>query len=255
MLSNLLGKLFGNDSSPRGGSSRNVKHRPAEIGDLLKRYQNENHLLTAVFAMDGQNTKRNIKMSTGIISVDTRQRRFAIDPLIPKESNPLLTPGTVLQFSLSHNGIRHQFDSQWQQTEGTGDKLQHWFAFPKGVEQVQLRDAFRVKFSQAHPIKVALTHAEKPHMTGTIADLSATGMRLRIQGILKPRPVRGEEFTSCHFVLSDGQPIVCIARLVHWQFDPELDTTFLGLQFDHLDGATQRALNRYLTELQRKQRL
>lgn len=253
MLSNLLGKLFGQDNRPGQGSSRNVKHRLSDIGELLRLYQAENHLLTATFVND--NSRKLGKMSTGIIAVDARQRQFVTDPFIPKACNELLTPGTLVLLSLTHHGIRHQFECLWKNSDGTGDSQRHWFEFPKGIEQVQLRDAFRVKLSQAHPIKVALTHAEKPPVTGTIADLSSSGMRMRMHGMFKPKPARGEIYTSCHFVLSDGQPVVCKARLMHWQFDPEQDVTFLGIQFEELDGNTQRTLNRYVTDLQRKQRL
>ena len=232
-----------------------MKHRAAEIGDLLKRYQAENHLLTVIIPSDSRSASRQTKMSTGIVEVDLRKRRFATDPLIPREANRLLTAGSICQFSLNHHGIRHQFNCDWIESDGSGEQQKHWFEFPKGIEQVQLRDAFRVKFSQAHPVKVALTHAEKPHLAGSIADLSASGMRVRIQGMLKPKPARGEEYTSCHFVLSDGQPIVCMAQLVHWQYDPDQDVTFMGIHFEQLDGSTQRTLNRYLTELQRKQML
>jgi c-di-GMP-binding flagellar brake protein YcgR len=255
MLSNLLGRLFGNGQQATGGSSRHVKHRVSDIGELLKLYQAENHLLTLSLKIDNDGSKKAAKMSTGIIEVDARQRRFATDPLIPANANPLLTPGSVAILSLSHHGIRHQFECLWQSSEGSGDQLRHWFEFPKGIEQVQLRDAFRVKLSQAHPIKVALTHAEKPHLTGTIADLSASGMRVRVAGLIQPKPGRGEQYTSCHFVLSDGQPVVCTARLMHWLYDSDPDVTYLGIQFEHLDGATQRALNRYLTDVQRKQRM
>lgn len=255
MLSNLLDRLFGNHEQANGGSARHVKHRVSDIGDLLKRYQAENHLLTAIFKADNGGKNRPVKTSTGIIEVDSRRRRFACDPLIPKEANDRLKAGTIIILSLTDHGIRHQFECPWQESEGSGNQLRHWFEFPKGIEQVQLRDAYRVKLSQAHPIKVALTHAEKPPLAGTLADLSASGMRMRVAGPLKPKPTRGEEFTSCHFVLSDGQPVVCVARLIHWQYDPEIDATFLGVQFEHLDGATQRTLNRYLTDLQRKQRI
>lgn len=255
MLSNLLGRLFGNQDQDNGGTTRHVKHRASDIGELLKRYQAENQLLTAVVKADNHSSQKPPKLSTGIIEVEARQRRFAVDPMMPPQGNEQLKAGVVVVLSLSHQGTRHQFECLWQKSEGSGDQLKHWFEFPKGIEQVQLRDAYRVKLSQAHPIKVALTHVEKPPLAGSLADLSASGMRIRVAGTLTPKPSRGEEYTSCHFVLSDGQSVVCAARLMHWQYDTEVDATFMGVHFLHLDGATQRALNRYLTDLQRKQRL
>lgn len=255
MLSNLLGKLFGNQEQPAGGAARQVKHRPSHIGEMLKKYQAENQLLTAVFKSDKNNPKKQAPMSTGIIEVDTRRQRFATDPMIPDAFNDQFAPGTVVVLSLKHQGIRHQFECVWQGREGQGPQLRHWFEFPKGIEQVQLRDAFRVHISQANPIKVALTHVEMPPLAGTLADLSASGMRVRIPGALNPTPNRGEQFTSCHFVLSDGQPIVCAGRLMHWQYDSQLDVSFLGIHFEDMNSPTQRTLNRYITDLQRKQRI
>ena len=42
--------------------------------------------------------------------------------------------------------------------------------------------------------------------------------------------------------------------LMHWQFDHEQQVSYLGLQFEQMDTTIQKALNRYLTDLQRKQR-
>lgn len=255
MFSNLFGKILGNGQQGDSSPSRSIKSRVTDIGDQLKLYREQNLLFTVVLKADGNHHGKLAKMSTGIMDVDVKGKRFATDPLLPKETNRLLTTGAVVLLSFTHQGIRHQFECLWLGSEGKDDQLRHWFDFPKGIEQIQLRDAFRVKFSQAHPIKVALTHAEKPPITGTLADLSATGMRMRTQGLLNPEPERGEVYNSCHFVLSDGQAITCAASLMHWQHDTELGVTFMGIRFEQLDGGTQRALNRYLNELQRKQRL
>lgn len=252
MLSGFFDKLFNHDGQNKKGSSRNIKHSANDIGDILSIYQNDNHLLTAIIPDETQ--KRAEKLSTGIVHVDCKQKLFVTDEFIPQEANRRLHPGTRVQFSLTHQGVRHQFESDWKQPIEDIQGTRHLFHFPKGIEQIQLRDAFRVKMSQAHPVKVALTHAEKPPITGTLADLSATGMRVRITGLIRPKPLRGEEYNSCHFVLGDGTPITCVGRLMHWQFDPDTDASFLGIQFEHLDGNTQRSLNRFLNDLQRRQR-
>lgn len=253
MISGLFSKLLnGGDDKIKPGSPRNIKHSPTDIGDLLRQYQSDNHLLAAVIVREDQ--KKPTKLTTGILAVDDKQKTFITDEFMPADANALLRNGSRVQFSLTHQGIRHQFEGEWKKQGRDEQGLKHWFEFPKGIEQVQLRDAFRVKLSQAHPIKVALTHAEKMPITGTLSDLSASGMRMRIVGLVKPRPVRGEQYTSCHFVLSDGSAVVCEARLMHWRFDPETDVSYLGIRFENLDGNTQRTLNRYLTDLQRKQR-
>ncbi|MCP5015260.1 MAG: hypothetical protein GY938_08255 [Ketobacter sp.] len=253
MINELLDKLFGNEDKPNDGSPKNIKHSPNDIGELLSLYHDQNHLVTAMIMNLG---KRKIaKLSTGILSVDSAALRFTTDEFIPSDLPELLGDGTKVQFSLTHHGVRHQFDAIHIQALPSDSGTHHVFQFPKGIEQIQLRDAFRVKLSQAHPIKVTLTHATNPAITGTLADLSSSGMRIRIDGLVTPKPVRGEIYSSCHLVLSDGQPVVGGARLMHWQYDPDLRISFLGVHFENLDGTTQRALNRFLTDLQRKQRL
>ncbi|HCB40896.1 MAG TPA: hypothetical protein DEP79_14425 [Gammaproteobacteria bacterium] len=252
MIHGLLDKLFGHEDKPKDGSPKNIKHDRNEIGSLLTLYQDQNHLMTAMIMNAGQ--RKTAKLSTGIVSVDEAGQLFVTDEFHPSDPNPLLSEGITVQFSLTHHGVRHQFNAVHLQTQSTPEGARHLFRFPKGIEQIQLRDAFRVKLSQAHPIKVTLTHAEHAAITGTLADLSASGMRVRIEGLVTPKPVRGETYSSCHLVLSDGHPIVCGARLMHWQYDPDLRVSYLGVHFENLDGNTQRALNRYLTELQRKQR-
>lgn len=252
MIHGLLDKLFGNEDKPKQGSPKNIKHAPEEISRLLNLYRDQEHLMTAMIMNAGQ--RKIAKLNTGILAVDDGALQFVTDRFQPSESEHLLANGTKIQFSLTHHGVRHQFDAVHLQSQSSPEGLRHHFQFPKGIELIQLRDAFRVKLSQAHPIKVTLTQADLPAITGSLADLSASGMRVRVEGLVSPKPVRGAIYSSCHLVLSDGSPIVSGARLMHWKYDPDLRVTYLGIQFSELDGNTQRALNRYLTDLQRKQR-
>ncbi|RLT92594.1 flagellar brake protein [Ketobacter sp.] len=252
MIHGLLDKLFGNEDKPKQGSPKNIKHAPEEISRLLNLYRDQEHLMTAMIMNAGQ--RKIAKLNTGILAVDDGAQQFVTDRFQPNESEHLLANGAKIQFSLTHHGVRHQFDAVHLHNQSSPEGLHHHFQFPKGIELIQLRDAFRVKLSQAHPIKVTLTQVDLPAITGSLADLSASGMRVRVEGLVSPKPVRGAIYSSCHLVLSDGSPIVSGARLMHWKYDPDLRVTYLGIQFSDLDGNTQRALNRYLTDLQRKQR-
>lgn len=252
MILSLLDKLFGNEDAPKQGAPKNIKHDPNQIANLLTRYQQQDHLVTAILMQPGQ--RKLTRFSTGVLAVDLPKQTFTTDELVPMTQDLKLAEGTKLQFSLTHHGVRHQFEAAYVSTATAPDIGHHVFQFPKGIEQIQLRDAFRVKLSQAHPIKVTLTTADTGSYSGTLADLSATGMRVRLDGSDSAKPVRGQVYKTCHFVLGDGQKVECPARLMHWQFDPERKVTYLGIQFQDLDGNTQRTLNRYLTELQRKQR-
>lgn len=248
----ILDKLFGNQEQPQQGTAKNIKHSRQEIADLLLLYKQYNYHLSAL--LRGDNKKKLSRLTTGIEAIEMEKHQFMTDAFQPQDPEKLIQPGTKILFSLNHNGVRHQFECTCTENTIIDKVAKHWFDFPKGIEMVQLRNAFRVQISQAHPIKVTLTHEYKETVTGTLADLSSTGMRMRIEGLVQPKPERGDKFSSCHFVLSDGSPVVAAAQLIHWQYDQDANVSFLGLQFDKMDGSTQRALNRYLTDLQRKQR-
>ena len=252
MIHDLFEKLFGSDNSIKKGSPKRVKHHQRDIQDLLQYYQQQNQLLTAVI-MD-EPRKKIVKLTTGIYFVDLEKREIKVDEFQPKSVHTLLNDTVQVQFSLSCDGVRHQFSSHWLGCEFENQLTIHRFTFPKGIEQIQLRDAYRVPLSQQTPTIVTLTRESKPIITGTLFDLSSSGLRLVTEGLLYPKPIRGEHFTSIHFVLNDGNPVIGEARLMHWHFDTQKKLTHLGLHFEQFDGHTQRSLNRFITEIQRKQR-
>lgn len=252
MKGGLLGRLLGQEDKPKKGAAKNVKHGRSGISDLLDAYIKDRHLVSAVF-LDGNQSKKT-RLTTGIVDLDAESQTFACEPFKPDVAGAAVGPLVKMQFSLNCHGIRHQFECQCSPvTERKNDRF-IWFDFPKGIEQIQLREAFRVQLSQTDSIKVTMTHDTNPTLTGTLSDLSASGMRVRVQGIPSEKPDRGELYSSCHFVLSDGNPIVCSGKLMHWQDDPEYKVSYLGVKFVGLDGNTQRILNRFLTEMQRKNR-
>lgn len=252
MIQNLIGKLFGSDDPLKKGAPKLVKHHQRDIHDLLHYYQEQNQLLTAVIMDDA--SKKIIKLTTGIHQIDEAQRTFQVEDFQPQNVQSLLNASVRMQFSLSCDGVRHQFSCHWLNTENQPSSITHRFAYPKGIEQVQLRDAYRISLNQQPPIVVTLTRQSKPIITGHVFDLSSGGLRLVCDGLLYPKPLRGEHFSSIHFVLNDGSPIVGEARLMHWHFDAQKKQTHLGVHFERMDGHTQRSLNRYITEVQRQYR-
>lgn len=254
MFSKLMGKLGVGGQDQGTSNQQQSQQRATVVGNSLRQLQAKNHVITAMVKVVALHQDKQPKFSTGIMEVDVDNRRFAIDALLPKEGNSLLKTGVTLILTLTHQGTRHKIESQWQSSEPEGDSLKHWFELPQKIEQIQLRDNFRVQFSHANPIKVAITHAEKKPITGSLGDLSAGGMRVRVEGQIDPKPERGEIYNSCHFVLPDGQSVTCMASLMHWEYDTQKKATFLGIRFESLDGNTLRILNRFLTDVQRKHR-
>lgn len=240
------------EPDPKLGSQRNVQHNPADIQRLLEQYRTANHLLTAQFYEGKRPAKQ--KGTTGIIAVLPDEKVFVIDNMAPKKMNSDLEPNTSIHFSLTHLGIRCQFDATYIRSDGSDAGPVHLFKFPKGIEHIQLRDAFRIKVSNAHPVKAILEHEENPTTACVIADLSASGARLKMDGLIDPQPNRGDVYKRCKVILPDGNRVQIQAQLMHWEYFPETRHTFIGIKFLNIDSNAQRTLNRYITNIQRRER-
>ena len=247
-----LSKLFGQEGSqPKPSAPRSVHHNPKDIAASLKKYAEANSLIEGEINPNGKNS---IKFTTGIINIDTDNRTIIFDSLTPTDYNNQFAPGCLVRFTLCHLGIRTQFDAQYQDSIGFR-RHEHLFNFPKGIEHIQLRDAFRIKISTINPARITLENEEKNAYSGYISDLSVTGARVRLPYLIQPQPHRGDMYDQCYITLSDGQRLISGAQLIHWQYNPKKETTDLGVKFLKMSPGTERKLNRFLTELQRKERI
>ena len=241
------------DSSPKLGSQKNIKHNANVIVRHLTKYAQENHLLTVQTCLpDGLPNKKAGAAHTGIITLDEKKKTIAFDQFSPSNLEENLQSGDRLHFSLTHEGTYFQFTCQYQKTVQTKSGHAHIVKFPLGVENTQLRDAYRVGISQATPIKISLLHTSNPVISGNVVDLSAKGVRMKLAGLIEPKPKRGEEYLSCQLVLTDGYSMHSGAKLMHWIYDAKSNCTYLGIKFTEMDGSNERVLNRYITQLQRK---
>lgn len=235
---------------PKPGAPRSVHHNPKDIAGFLQQYAQANSLIEGEISAG---RKSPIRFTTGINSVDTEKRLIHFDSLHPESLNTQLEPGTSVHFSLSHLGVRTQFDCLLDHSLDM-PRFEHVFQFPKGVEHIQLRDAFRMKISTVNPVRITLEGTDQNTWSGLVTDLSITGARMQMQHLIQPEPHRGDEYPACYLTLTDGQRIACGGQLMHWTYDTRKDITTLGIKFVNMQQPLERKLNRFLTDLQRKER-
>ena len=248
-----LSKLFEKEKEPdkpKPGAPRSVHHNPKDIAGFLDQYAKANSLIEGEAHGHG---KQKIRFTTGINSVDMEKRVIHFDSFHPETLNSEIKPGQSVHFCLNHLGVRTQFDCVLKNSLEL-PRYEHVFEFPKGIEHIQLRDAFRIKISSVNPVRMTLENTEQQTYSGLVSDLSVTGARMQLQHLIQPQPHRGDEFPNCYVTLSDGQRIVCSAQLMHWTYDPKKDITVLGVKFTNLEQPLERKLNRFLTDLQRRER-
>lgn len=248
MIWKRLENLFIRDTSDTNTAAKSLLHSPKAISDLLNRYCDQHHLL--VVSQLTAALKQAPETHTLIKEVDLSKRRFCCEPFsLPTEDR--------MEFTVSIDDARHRFTAAYLESTAERKPQQdtgYWFRFPKGIEQIQMRGAFRIKISQANPIEVTLLNQAGSSIDGTLADLSSTGMRVRHEGPLLTTPQCGEVFESCRLILDSDNLIQCQAQVIHWNQDKNRDVSFLGIKFRNMESSEQRILNRYLAQVQRKNR-
>ena len=251
MLIDKLKQWFNNGKSSEGDvSSINLSHGKM-IARWLTRYQEQHQLIR--FTTE-ENAPESETILTGILFIDLNSKRFFLEELRPKSASKRLQPGMTLYFIASVDGVRHKFQSRYLSTEELPNGNAHLCEFPTTIEQIQLRNAYRVKLPRSNAVAICLTHPVKAFISGYAADLSATGARLRVEGMLNHEPVQGDIYTMCRLTLPDNTEIFCQAQLMHWRYIPEHKATYLGLMFLKLESMHERTLGRFLTDIQRREK-
>lgn len=191
---------------------------------------------------------------TGILYIDLNKKHFFLEELRPKSASKRLQPGMKLYFVASVDGVRHTFTARYIRSEELPQGNAHLCEFPTTIEQIQLRNAYRVKLPRNDLVSICLTHPTKAFISGHAADLSATGARLRVDGVIQHEPTQGDIYTLCRLTLPDGTEIFCQAELMHWRYIPEHKATYLGLMFLKLESMHERTLGKFLTDIQRREK-
>lgn len=229
-------------------SAFNLSHGKM-IGRWLTRYQEQHQLIRITTEA---NTPDAEAIHTGILYIDVKTKRFFLEELRPKSAARLLEPGMTLYFTATVDGVKHKFSARYIKSDELPQGQAHLCEFPHTIEQIQLRNAYRVKMPRSTPVSICLTHGTKPLLSGHAADLSATGAKLRVEGQLSFEPVQGDMYSTCRIVLPDGTEVFCQAELMHWRYVPEHKATYLGIMFLRLESMHERTLGRFLTDMQRR---
>ncbi len=252
MLLKKIKHWFNNDTQGSDAiASTNLTHGKM-IPVWLTRYRDQNQLMNiAVLESGGEVTT----FSTGILYVDLENKQFFFEEICPETSKRCLIPGAILHFSVDVNGVNHQFKSRFIQTNRLPEGTSHQCEFPRAIEQIQLRNAFRVKIPISMSTTISLKHPVKFFLSGQVADLSISGARLRINNPLPHELERGDLYSSGKIRIPNGTEIICQGKIMHWRQTPEHKVTHIGIMFLKMESQHERQLVQFLNELQRRQRV
>ncbi|MBV1874788.1 MAG: PilZ domain-containing protein [Gammaproteobacteria bacterium] len=178
-----------------------------------------------------------------------------IDSLVPDEMNRTLKIGTALFIHGSNNGTNFSFHAPIKEILKDPDgNTRYTLEFPKKLHSELQRDSFRVGVSIVKELKVTILSTSGKPLEGFLRDISATGFRVEFKGKPAKQFSSNDQMNGCLIQMPGGSKIECRAKIMHVNYNPDLDIYRLGCHFTELPGQGQRTINRFVNNMQREAR-
>jgi len=197
-----------------------------------------------------------------LVEVDSDEKVFYIDELLPKNGNKMLVAGERFSITALSRGIPVFFkDNQILSTEEIDGSLAYKIAFPTRLVYEQRRQFFRISVGITQNCDAVLARVEaddeetkQASIRGRVIDISQRGIGIQFPGELVPELSIGEWLQECEIGLPDDEVVNCPAEVSHFFYDEDRDISTCGLSFHELDKQQQRKIDRYVLHLQREAR-
>lgn len=185
------------------------------------------------------------RFQSAIVNVDAAARTIAIDELFPADSAAL--PGQRLVVTLRLDGERRESFST-EVLQRNPKAAGYLLRLPDSVDYRQRRAAYRVPIAPQWSRGGEFFTPGSARCNATVRDISPAGIRLEIG---EPSPLQpGDALDELHFELL-GQPYSCSANVRNIRVRGS--GIEIGAAFVDLSRPRQRALERSLMQLQRRQ--
>ncbi|MCU1715786.1 flagellar brake protein [Pseudomonas sp. 5P_3.1_Bac2] len=222
---------------------------PVEIVANLRLLQQHHDPL--VISFEG----RSQRFQSFVIEVDRDKALVTLDELVPAEGERYLLNGETFNAEAFHEGVRIAWKSSQsiQATEQDGARC-YLSSLPSEMIYHQRRSAYRAALKLSELINVDLADDKlKKNLSGQLLDISATGCKLRFSGDLSDSLSAGQLFASLTAKFPFG-PMITAVEIRHVHYEEKVKMTFVGARFDNINGQAQRAVERFVYQLQREAR-
>jgi c-di-GMP-binding flagellar brake protein YcgR len=222
---------------------------PLEIFANLRLLQQNHDPLVVTFEGRSQ------RFQSFVVQVDRERNLLALDELVPNDGERYLQNGEHFHVEGFHEGVRIAWNCEQQLYIGELEGARaYWAALPEQMLYHQRRSAFRAALKLTQLVNVSVDGDKlKLPLAGQMLDISATGCKLRLAGDLSDRLKPGEVYERMSAELPFGAVTTAI-EVRHLRYDEKLGVTFCGLRFFRLSGLEQRAVERFVYQLQREAR-
>lgn len=184
---------------------------------------------------------------TLILDINFSQKLLIVDELFPTLPQPKL--GQRLRFSHQHQGKLLVFDGPVIQQESIGGSPCYLVPLPEQLDYRQRRRHPRLGFTDIC-LPVKLQSPTRAHWFGSLINLSASGMRLAVNGDKLAEINRGSRLPAIEFSLSKQLCIRCEGRIRSYRFSRRPNRqTEISVEFTNLNAEQYALLSQYVDGL------
>ncbi len=219
----------------------------ARIVGLLKRVLEQRVLLSATIENHSQ------EFTTAIINTSPAEGYLMLDELKPENGQALLKQNQTLKLKAQMDGVLMVFSTTVMEI-GEQDAIAYYkIQIPAQMDYHQRRQSVRIPASATKSLPITLKSKNDLILTGSMADLSIGGVRIRFDSDLPSILEVGQQL-DCSFPLppDNKQLLLCnlAIKVIKRQHEP-FKAAYLGGQFIDITKPQERQIERTVMLLQR----
>lgn len=207
------------------------------------------HALLTVQIDDGGDSA---SYSSLLLKLERAEGPLLMDALQPDSGNKRLQPGTRLHIQARPDGVPVRFTTTVHASREDEDGISHALALPESINRRQQRANYRFRIPVDMHAQATVQTRDDTTLDGRVVDLSLTGLRLGIKGFLRIPMSNSDPLNEGRLQLPNLAPINFRARIRFHHYDRDQRLTLIGVEFQNMAGADERALARFVTDAQRE---
>lgn len=217
---------------------------PAQVVALLRRASEGRELLTVVLPDASR------PYNSAILEVDSNQGYLLLDELNPVDGHQRLAAGSQLRASCRIRGVELSFGTTVREIGGESGVAYYRVAMPNELHYQQRREHYRVEVGRGLVIPVYLFLDSDGKVEGQLCDLSAGGLRLRLE---TTSPVkRGQRIDRCTIPLAKGDELSAALEVRYARFEDNAKWLRIGARFLDLSRAQRNRIRRFVAQVERE---
>jgi c-di-GMP-binding flagellar brake protein YcgR len=190
-----------------------------------------------------------------ILKVDAKKQSLLIDELFPLQPGVSIIPGEHIEITTSGKGLPVKFKSAIGTIEILDGSPAYRIILPRKVKANQRREFFRVAVSREMETELRIVVAGGSLVHCDLFNISSSGIGFSIDKNITEQIQSSRILQSAKLFLPDNSILQCDLEVRCYEYRrPPHRCTAIGARFVNLSPASQRVLDKLVTQLQRERR-